>query len=159
MFFENLLRTVGLFEITVAQASMILVSFILVYLGIVKKYEPLLLIPISFGMMIANIPIAGLSAYDEGGLLYYLYQGIRLGIYPPMIFLCLGAMTDFSPLIANPKYWLIGLGVCRTLSKYTNMLKYDYECKISEYRPRNADVVSRGHEGMAARQSSGTFYN
>ena len=109
-FFTNFISTFGLLEITIPQISMILVSFLLVYLAIVKKYEPLLLLPISFGMLIANVPIAGLSAYDEGGLIYYLYQGIKMGIYPPMIFLCLGAITDFSPLIANPKYWLIGLG-------------------------------------------------
>ncbi|MCL2138894.1 MAG: sodium ion-translocating decarboxylase subunit beta [Treponema sp.] len=110
MFWSNFMQTFGLLEITFPQISMILLAFLLAYLAIVKKYEPLLLLPISFGMLIANIPIAGLSAYDEGGLLYYLYQGIKLGIYPPMIFLCLGAITDFSPIIANPKYWLIGIG-------------------------------------------------
>lgn len=67
--------------------------------AIVKKYEPLLLLPLSFGVMIANIPFAGLSSHDTGGLIYYLNKGIELGIYPPMIFLCIGAMTDFSPLI------------------------------------------------------------
>lgn len=61
-------------------------------------------------MLIANIPLAALSAHDEGGLINYLYQGIRLGIYPPMIFLCIGAMTDFAPLISSPKSALIGLG-------------------------------------------------
>uniref|UniRef100_UPI000ACD48CB sodium ion-translocating decarboxylase subunit beta n=1 Tax=Clostridium sp. NkU-1 TaxID=1095009 RepID=UPI000ACD48CB len=61
-------------------------------------------------MIIANISIAGLSSYDEGGLIYYLYKGIELGIYPPMIFICIGAMTDFSPLISSPKTALIGLG-------------------------------------------------
>ena len=109
-FLIKFISTFGLLEITIPQICMILVSFMLAYLAIVKKYEPLLLLPISFGMLIANVPIAGLSAYDEGGLLYYLYQGIKLGVYPPMIFLCLGAITDFSPIIANPKYWLIGIG-------------------------------------------------
>jgi oxaloacetate decarboxylase beta subunit len=89
---------------------MVLLSFLLAYLAIKKKYEPLLLLPIAFGMLIANIPLAGLSAHAEGGLLYYLYQGIKFQIYPPMIFLCLGAMTDFGPLIGNPKTALIGLG-------------------------------------------------
>ena len=89
---------------------MVLIALLLAYLAIVKKYEPLLLLPLSFGMLIANIPLAGLSTYDEGGLIYYLYKGIDLGIYPPMIFLCIGAMTDFSPLIASPKSALIGLG-------------------------------------------------
>jgi oxaloacetate decarboxylase beta subunit len=89
---------------------MLALSLLLSYLAIKKKYEPLLLLPIAFGMLIANIPLAGLSAYTENGLLYYLYQGIKFQIYPPMIFLCLGAMTDFGPLIGNPKTALIGLG-------------------------------------------------
>ncbi|NLP35357.1 MAG: sodium ion-translocating decarboxylase subunit beta [Clostridiales bacterium] len=89
---------------------MVLLALLLAYLAIVKKYEPLLLLPLAFGMLIANIPLAGLSTYDEGGLIYYLYKGIDLGIYPPMIFLCIGAMTDFGPLIASPKSALIGLG-------------------------------------------------
>ncbi|WP_066644860.1 sodium ion-translocating decarboxylase subunit beta [Christensenella timonensis] len=95
---------------TIQQAVMIAVSFVLMYLAIARKYEPLLLLPLAFGMFIANLPISGLSVYDEGGLLYYLYQGISLGIYPPLIFLCIGAMTDFSPLIASPKSALVGLG-------------------------------------------------
>lgn len=87
---------------------MILLSLLLIYLAIVKKYEPLLLLPIAFGMLLANIPGAGLSSYDEGGLIYYLYQGVKLGIYPPLIFLGIGAMTDFGPLIASPKSFLLG---------------------------------------------------
>ena len=89
---------------------MIMVALALAYMAVVKKYEPLLLLPLAFGMLIANVPFAGLSSYDDGGLVYYLYKGIELGIYPPMIFLCIGAMTDFSPLIASPKTALIGLG-------------------------------------------------
>lgn len=89
---------------------MVLLALLLAYLAMVKKYEPLLLLPLAFGMLIANIPLAGLSAYDEGGLVYYLYKGIELGIYPPMIFLCIGAMTDFGPLISSPGSALIGLG-------------------------------------------------
>lgn len=95
---------------TLPQIVMIMISLALAYMAIVKKYEPLLLLPLAFGMLIANVPIAGLSSYDEGGLVYYLYKGIELGIYPPMIFLCIGAMTDFSPLISSPKTALIGLG-------------------------------------------------
>lgn len=89
---------------------MIIMALALVYMAVVRKYEPLLLLPLAFGMLIANIPFAGLSSYDEGGLLYYLYKGIELGIYPPMIFLCIGAMTDFGPLISSPKTAWIGLG-------------------------------------------------
>ncbi len=87
---------------------MILISCILLYLAIAKKYEPLLLLPIAFGMLLANIPAANLSSYDEGSLLYYMYQGVKLGIYPPIIFLGVGCMTDFGPLIANPKSFLLG---------------------------------------------------
>ena len=100
----------GLLELSFGQVVMIGISFVLIYLAIVKKYEPLLMLPLAFGMFIANIPVSGLSVYDEGGLMYYLYQGIQLGIYPPLIFLCIGAMTDFSPLISSPKSALIGLG-------------------------------------------------
>ncbi len=102
-------------------AVMIVISAILLYLAVVKKYEPLLLLPIAFGMMLANIPVAsellwaepiykqdGHSIKEIGGLLYYLYQGIKLGIFPPLIFLGVGAMTDFGPLIANPKSLLLG---------------------------------------------------
>ncbi|MCL2766361.1 MAG: sodium ion-translocating decarboxylase subunit beta [Peptococcaceae bacterium] len=109
-FFEVFLSTVSITELTIPQILMIMLAILLAYLAIVKKYEPLLLVPISFGMMIANIPIAGLSAHDEGGLMWFLYQGIDMVIYPPLIFLCLGAMTDFGPLIASPRTVLIGLG-------------------------------------------------
>jgi oxaloacetate decarboxylase beta subunit len=102
--------SMGLTKMTIPRAIMILLALMLAYLSIVKKYEPLLLLPLAFGMMLANIPVAGLSAYDEGGLLHFLYQGIMYVIYPPMIFLCIGAMTDFGPLIASPRTALIGLG-------------------------------------------------
>ena len=90
------------------QYLMILVACFLIYLAVVKKYEPLLLLPIAFGVLLANLPFAGLSSYDEKGLIYYLYQGVKMGIYPPLIFLGIGAMTDFGPLIANPKSLLLG---------------------------------------------------
>lgn len=87
---------------------MLCVACVLLYLAIVKKFEPLLLLPIAFGMLLANIPVAQLNAYNEGSLLYYLYQGVKLGIYPPLIFLGIGTMTDFGPLIANPKSFILG---------------------------------------------------
>ena len=87
---------------------MLLLSLVLIYLAIVKKFEPLLLLPIAFGMLLANLPLAGLASADEGGLLYYLYQGVALKIYPPLIFLGIGVMTDFGPLIANPSSLLLG---------------------------------------------------
>ncbi len=87
---------------------MMAVACLLLYLAIVKQFEPLLLLPIAFGMLLANLPAANLGSYDEGGLLYYLYKGVKLGIYPPIIFMGVGAMTDFAPLIANPKSLLLG---------------------------------------------------
>lgn len=105
---------------------MLAIACLLVYLAIVKQYEPLLLLPIAFGMFIINIPGASdvlfFTGYDpsidhqplpegeNGGLFYFLYQGVSLVIYPPLIFLGIGAMTDFGPLIANPKSLLIGAG-------------------------------------------------
>ena len=87
---------------------MIIIGCVLLYLAIHKGFEPLLLLPIGFGMILSNLPLAGLM--DEGGLLYYLYLGVKLGIYPPLIFLGVGAMTDFGPLIANPKIAAPGRG-------------------------------------------------
>lgn len=108
----NFAASTGLAGITTGQAIMLLVSFVLLYLAIAKGFEPLLLIPIAFGMLLANLPGAGLMAppteTENGGLLYYLYQGVKLGIYPPLIFLGVGAMTDFGPLIANPKSVFLG---------------------------------------------------
>ncbi len=93
---------------------MITVACVLIYLAIVKKFEPLLLLPIAFGVLLANLPMAGLmnapvdGSNEPGGLLYYLYLGVKLGIYPSLIFLGIGAMTDFGPLIANPSSLLLG---------------------------------------------------
>ncbi len=92
---------------------MIVIALVLFYLAIAKKFEPLLLVPIAFGMLLINIPGAYQELYKndaEGtvGLLYYLSQGVEKVIYPPLIFLGIGAMTDFGPLIANPKSFLIG---------------------------------------------------
>ena len=109
-----------------ANYVMLLVSFVLFYLAIARGFEPLLLVPIAFGVMMANIP----GAYDElmkapvyeiegnvssslvesGGLFYYLSKGVEWVIYPPLIFLAIGAMTDFGPLIANPKSLIMGAG-------------------------------------------------
>lgn len=89
------------------QLIMMAVGFGLLYLAIVKKFEPLLLLPIGFGALLTNIPLAGFS--DAGGLLYYIYKiGIDTGVFPLLIFMGVGAMTDFSALIANPKMLLLG---------------------------------------------------
>lgn len=131
----------GLVDLAWQNYVMIGISFVLIYLAIKKQYEPLLLLPIAFGMLLVNlypdimaapstdmVPLAEyLSTHDTidyavttlngeqyvnvptyGGLLYYLYQGVKLGIYPPLIFLGIGCMTDFGPLIANPKSLLLG---------------------------------------------------
>ena len=102
---------------------MLVISFVLLYLAIVKKFEPLLLLPIAFGMLLTNLPGAGMYHAEyfadgvinwaelgtgHGGLIDYLYLGVKLGIYPCLIFVGVGAMTDFAPLIANPKSLLLG---------------------------------------------------
>ena len=155
----NFLGDTGFANLAWQQAVMLLVSFVLMYLGIVKQYEPLLMIPIAFGMFLANFPLGGVNDLPSetlrllatvpeymshadltaefstamvsgehliqrmneagvyeiyaakstyGGLLYYLGRGVKLGIYPPLIFMGIGAMTDFAPLIANPKSILLG---------------------------------------------------
>lgn len=110
--FAKLLQQTGLLQLTWQQVLMMAIAGVLIYLAIEKKYEPLLLLPISFGMLLANLPAAGLMNPPGdghiGGLLWYLYQGVELDIYPPLIFLGVGAMTDFGPLIANPKSILLG---------------------------------------------------
>lgn len=85
---------------------MILVGSVLIFLAIRKRYEPLLLIPIGFGVILVNLPLTGLM--EEGGLLSYLGLGVHLAIFPPIIFLGIGALTDFTPLIANPKTFFLG---------------------------------------------------
>ena len=124
-FFEQM----GFLNITVQQGIMLLLSFFLLFLAIKKQYEPLLLLPIAFGMLLTNLPGAGMyhselwaafldansPAYHsygtimrEGGLLDILYIGVKAGVYPCLIFMGVGAMTDFGPLIANPKSLLLG---------------------------------------------------
>lgn len=109
---KEFLQSTGFAAITIKEVIMIIISFILLYLAIKKEYEPLLLVPIGFGMLLANLPLGGLmdppNGKEVGGLLYYLYQGVELGIYPPLIFMGVGAMTDFGPLIANPRSILLG---------------------------------------------------
>lgn len=91
---------------------MIAVAIFFIYLAIWKKYEPLLLLPIAFGMLLANLPGAGLmnapANGEHGGLIWYIFQGDELGLFPPLIFLGVGVMTDFGPLIANPSSLLLG---------------------------------------------------
>ena len=118
MFIESLVKLwedSGFVAMTWQSLLMIIIAFVLIYLAIAKKFEPLLLLPIAFGMLLANLPMTGLmsepaSGTEAGGLLYYLYLGVKKGIYPSLIFLGIGAMTDFGPLIARPSSMLIGAG-------------------------------------------------
>ena len=143
---SGLVTSSGFGGLTIQSIIMILLSFVLFYLAIVKQYEPLLMLPIAFGMLLTNLPGTGLyhaelwnpatnpyyapeyieegvnvfvnftketsldygKVLHEGGLLDLLYLGVKLGIYPPIIFLGIGSMTDFGPLIANPKSFLLG---------------------------------------------------
>ena len=139
----GLVKDSGLYDMVTGNwksGVMILIAFLLLYLAIVKQFEPLLLMPIAFGMLMTNLPLAGIMdepiyeiisnptyhgkagvpiyngemlvgyqyVKQNGGLLYYLYQGVKLGIFPPLIFMGVGAMTDFAPLIANPISLLLG---------------------------------------------------
>lgn len=125
--FINFLSTMGILSITWQQAVMILISCVLLYLAIVKEFEPMLLLPIAFGMLLTNIPNSGVyhpeffqlqpdgssmvpfsQLVAKGGILDFLYLGVKFGIYPPLIFMGVGAMTDFGPLIANPKSLFLG---------------------------------------------------
>lgn len=131
--FRGLWESSGIYAGSWQNYVMLLISFVLMYLAIVKKFEPLLLLPIAFGMFLINLPGAYKilwGTYAEGaehtyenvetrGLLWYLFYGVQNVIYPPLIFLGIGAMTDFGPLISNPKSMLIGaaaqLGIFLTL--------------------------------------------
>lgn len=122
--FEPMME-INLFGVNIpiyGQLIMIAVSCVLIYLAIGKGFEPMLLLPIAFGMLLANLPLANLmhpeyfadgqllisDIIHNGNLLDILYLGVKLGVYPPLIFLAIGAMTDFGPLIANPKSLLLG---------------------------------------------------
>ena len=103
---KGVLDQSGLVALTGGNLLMLLISFILLYLAIAKDFEPLLLMPIAFGCLIVNLPLSGII--DEGGFLYYVMFGIRHEIYPIIIFMGIGALTDFGPLLANPVTFLLG---------------------------------------------------
>lgn len=118
----NFLESTGFAGLTWETIIMIFIACVLLYLAIVKQFEPLLLLPIAFGMLLTNLPGAAMfnsdlfagghvhweSFVQKGGLLDYLYLGVKLGIYPCLIFVGVGAMTDFGPMLANPKSLLLG---------------------------------------------------
>lgn len=115
MFFEVLKETVlqsGFMALDWRNIVMLLVSFVLIYLAVVKQFEPLLLLPIAFGMFLANIPLADLMKESEpwytSGVLRIIYSGVKSSLFPCLIFMGVGAMTDFGPLIANPSSLILG---------------------------------------------------
>ena len=115
----KILGTTGFSSLTLGHGLMILIACVMLYLAIWKKFEPLLLLPIGFGCLLANLPLSMMTSTDEGGLLNFFYQGVKYEILPPLIFLGVGALTDFGPLLANPKTLLLGaaaqIGVYTTL--------------------------------------------
>lgn len=107
LFWQN----TGIANLQAGNLVMVLVGAFFIYLAIARDYEPLLLVPIGMGIIVGNIPpIKGMivGVYDPGSVLYYLYQGVVKGVYPPLIFLGIGAMTDFSAMLSNPKLVLLG---------------------------------------------------
>ena len=110
--FQKFFSAMGFFDFTIGQVVMIAIAGLLMFLAIRKGFEPLLLLPIGLGAFLTNIPLNGLLTPPTdgivGGLFYYISQGIHLEIFPPLIFLGIGAMTDFGPLLANPKTFLLG---------------------------------------------------
>lgn len=105
-YFLDFIRNTGFMQITSGQIIVLVIACLFLYLAIEKGYEPYLLIPIAFGMLLANLPMTGIT--EDGGLLKILYWGTKNGIYPPLIFLCVGMSTDFGPMIANPISILLG---------------------------------------------------
>ena len=108
---QEFFKFTGFANATVGHLFMIPIGLLFIYLAIKKDWEPMLLVPIGFGIVIGNIPLfpgLNVGVYEEGSVLNILYQGVQKGWYPPLIFLGIGAMTDFSALISNPKLMLIG---------------------------------------------------
>lgn len=106
--FVKFIHSTGFAHITIGNIFMFLIALGLFYLAIKKHYEPLLLVPIGFGIILANMPESFMGVYDEGGLMGFLYQGITYSIYPPLVFLGIGAMTDFYCILSRPKVMLLG---------------------------------------------------
>ena len=107
---QELIASSGFFHLTVGNVGMWIIAFVLMYLAIKKGYEPLLLLPIAFGILVVNLPLTYLMQPEEGLIWKFYNYGIKWEIIPPLIFLGLGAMTDFGPVIANPKTLLLGGG-------------------------------------------------
>lgn len=125
----------GFANVEIGNIVMILVAFLFIYLAITKNFEPMLLIPIGFGIIIGNIPFfpgLQIGIYEDGSVLNYLYFGVLQGVYPPLIFLGIGAMTDFSALISNPKLMLIGAAAqCGIFAAYMIALTMGFTAQES----------------------------
>lgn len=137
---EIFLSYTGFANATPGHIVMLLVGLLFIFLGIKYEFEPLLLIPIGFGMLIGNIPFkdAGLQVgiYEEGSVLNILYQGVKQGWYPPLIFLGIGAMTDFSALISNPKLILIGAA-----AQFGIFAAYIVALQLGGFEPNQAGAI------------------
>ncbi|MBF0290961.1 MAG: sodium ion-translocating decarboxylase subunit beta [Nitrospinae bacterium] len=105
---ERLLSLTGFSALTLGNAVMIMAALAVMHVAFHREVEPLLLIPLCFGCLLANLPFTMMGSADEGGILYFFYEGIRHEIWPPLIFLGLGALMDFGPLLANPSAFLLG---------------------------------------------------
>jgi len=111
--FDQFFRYTAFPNFTIGHVVMLIVGLVFIYLAIAKEYEPLLLVPIGFGMLVGNIPFLQganlqIGIYEPGSVMGYLYFGVLKGVYPPLIFLGIGAMTDFSTLLSNPKLMMLG---------------------------------------------------
>jgi len=106
----DMIMTTGVVHLTIGNLVMWLIAFLFIYLAITKNYEPLLLVPIGFGILVVNLPLTFLMGEGEGLLWKFYHYGLEWEVIPPLIFLGLGAMTDFGPMIANPKTLILGAG-------------------------------------------------
>jgi sodium ion-translocating decarboxylase beta subunit len=106
----DLILTTGVIHLTIGNLVMWVIAFLFIYLAIMKNYEPLLLVPIGFGILVVNLPLTFLMEEGEGLLWKFYHFGLEWEIIPPLIFLGLGALTDFGPMIANPKTLILGAG-------------------------------------------------
>lgn len=106
----DMIMTTGVVHLTIGNLVMWLIAFLFIYLAITKNYEPLLLVPIGFGILIVNLPLTFLMGEGEGLLWKFYHYGLEWEVIPPLIFLGLGALTDFGPMIANPKTLILGAG-------------------------------------------------
>jgi sodium ion-translocating decarboxylase beta subunit len=108
---QDFLNTTGFANLSFGNVGMIVIGIVFIALAIIKHYEPLLLLPIGFGVIVGNIPVTSgmaLGVYAENSVLSYIYFGVKQGLFPPLIFLGIGAMTDFSTMLSNPKLVLLG---------------------------------------------------